>query len=472
MFSDRACRAATPDLKVPSRVSRLRSPARPLHAVGVVSLAIAAVLSPSLPAAAQSTPAAPAAQVPMSPAAAKRAETQAELDQIARDIKVSQDKQAQIARDIAAIDKDGPRLNEELVAAANREREAETNVTVSETKIAGIETEADGVRASLSQNRAALAEVLAALQRIGRSPPPAVLVRPEDALASVRSAILIGAVLPEMRDQVDKVAADLQRLVGLKNQSAAERDRFRQAVTDLKDEQARIAKLMDERKRSRGDQQKLLDDERKRLQDLTDKATSLRDLVARLDSDTGMRGTTPPGTVPGPDGQPKSSDQKSVNTEPGNVVRLQPAIRFVDAKGRMGLPAIGQIVKSFGEDDGAGGTMKGIRLATRDGARVTSPCDGSVMFAGAFRSYGKLLIIDGGDGYHVVMAGMDRIDVERGQFVLAGEPVGVMGARRLASTSPDLAASSPLLYVEFRKDNTSIDPAPWWVRTPDEKVRG
>lgn len=403
----------------------------------------------------------------MSPAAAKRVETQAELDQIARDIKVSQDKQAQIARDIAAIDKDGPRLNEELVAAANREREAETNVTVSETKIAGIEAEADGVRKSLSNNRDALAEVLAALQRIGRSPPPAVLVRPEDALASVRSAILIGAVLPDMRDQVDKVAADLQRLVGLKNQSAAERDRFRQAVTDLKDEQTRIARLMDERKRSRGDQQKLLDDERKRLQDLTDKATSLRDLVARLDTDNGLRGTTQ-----GPDSSQKPSDQKSVNTEPGNVVRLQPAIRFVDAKGRMGLPAIGQIVKSFGEDDGAGGTMKGIRLATRDGARVTSPCDGSVMFAGAFRSYGKLLIIDGGDGYHVVMAGMDRIDVERGQFVLAGEPVGVMGARRLASNSPDMAATSPLLYVEFRKDNTSIDPAPWWVRTPDEKVRG
>ncbi len=480
-FTGRTCRdrsstvltrAAMPDPMVPSRASRIRSLVWPLRAAGTASFAVMTVLAIQSAGFAQSAPATTSVPAPQSPAAAKRAETQAELDQIARDIKVSQEKQAQIARDIAAIDKDGPRLNEELVAAANREREAETNVAVSETKIAGIEAEADGVKKSLSDNRAALAEVLAALQRIGRSPPPAVLVRPEDALASVRSAILIGAVLPEMRGEVDKVAADLQRLVGLKNQSAAERDRFRQAVTDLKDEQTRIARLMDERQRSRGDQQKLLEDERKRLQDLTDKATSLRDLVARLDTDNGLRGTASPGTAVGPNGQPKQPDQKSVTGEPGNVVRLQPAIRFVDARGRMGLPAIGQIVKSFGEDDGAGGTMKGIRLATRDGARVTSPCDGSVMFAGAFRSYGKLLIIDGGDGYHVVMAGMDRIDVERGQFVLAGEPVGVMGARRLASTSPELAASSPLLYVEFRKDNTSIDPAPWWVRTPDEKVRG
>lgn len=457
---------------MPSSPPRIRSLTGPLRAAGAASLAVAAAVMGHSAAFAQSPQTTPAASAaPASFAATKRAETQAELDQIARDIKVSQEKQAQIARDIAALDRDGPRLNEELVAAANREREAEANVTVSETRIAGLEAEADGVRLSLGNNRAALAEVLAALQRIGRSPPPAVLVRPEDALASVRSAILIGAVLPEMRGQVDKVAADLQRLVGLKTQSAAERDRFRQAVTDLKDEQTRIAKLMDERRRGRGEQQKLLDDERKRLQDLTDKATSLRDLVARLDTDSAPRGAAP-GTGLGPDGQPKSPDQKSVTGEPGNTLRLQPAIRFVDAKGRMGLPAIGQIVKSFGEDDGAGGTMKGIRLATRDGARVTSPCDGSVMFAGAFRSYGKLLIIDGGDGYHVVMAGMDRIDVERGQFVLAGEPVGVMGARRLASTSPDLAASSPLLYVEFRKDNTSIDPAPWWVRTPDEKVRG
>ncbi len=419
------------------------------------------------------------------PTPSRRDATQADLDQLARDIKVSQERQAEIAREIAALDKDGPRLNEALVASAGREREAESSVATSERRIAALALDADTVRVSLAANRAALAEVLAALQRIGRSPPPAVLVRPEDALASVRSAILIGAVVPEMRDAVDKVASDLTRLVTLRDQSSAERDRFRQAVTDLKDEQTRIERLLDERKRNRGEQEKRLEDERRRVQDLTDKATSLRDLVARLDTDPAtLRGAVPAGPTKPDDGaqtrlaavEPnapsKPPDQKSVTPEPGGTVRLQPAIRFADAKGRFGMPVVGKITKTFGEDDGMGGSMKGIRLAAREGGRVTSPCDGSVMFTGTFRSYGKLLIIDGGDGYHVVMAGMDRIDVERGQFVLAGEPVGVMAMPRMASNASDMAPAAPVLYVEFRKDNTSIDPAPWWVRTPDEKVRG
>lgn len=87
----------------------------------------------------------------------------------------------------------------------------------------------------------------------------------------------------------------------------------------------------------------------------------------------------------------------------------------------------------------------------RPRARVCSPCDGAVLFAGPFRSYGKLLIINGGGGYHVVLAGMDRIGVELGQFVLAGEPVGQMGARGPAAATSDGGTGRPVLYVEFEK---------------------
>lgn len=104
---------------------------------------------------------------------------------------------------------------------------------------------------------------------------------------------------------------------------------------------------------------------------------------------------------------------------------------------------------------------------------MTAPCDGWVVYAGRFRSYGQLLILNAGDGYHVVLAGMDRIDVELGQFVLTGEPVGVMGSQRLASAMvPDASLSQPVLYIEFRKDGASIDPAPWWAASQDRKVRG
>jgi septal ring factor EnvC (AmiA/AmiB activator) len=412
----------------------------------------------------------------------RKQQTLQDLDAVARDIRLGEERQAQIARDIAALDKDRTRINEQLVAAATRERDLETSVSASESRIADIEAQADGVRQSLSEHRAVLAEVLAALQRIGRKPPPAVLVRPEDALASVRSAILIGAVLPELRGEADRVADDLGRLVTLKQQSSNERDQFRQAVTDLKDETARLEQLMDERRRTKGDQEKRLDDERHKQQELSDKAGSLRELIGKLDNTPmGLRGDINPLAKSDASNRTDptklarldpNADQKSVTPDAGEPVRLQPAIRFADAKSKLPIPVAGAIVKNFGDDDGTGSALKGIRIATRPDARVASPCDGSVMYAGPFRSYGKLLIIDGGDGYHVVLAGMERINVERGQFVLAGEPVGLMGARRSASASNDVNSALPVLYVEFRKDNASIDPAPWWVQTRDEKVRG
>jgi septal ring factor EnvC (AmiA/AmiB activator) len=153
--------------------------------------------------------------------------------------------------------------------------------------------------------------------------------------------------------------------------------------------------------------------------------------------------------------------------------RLAPALAFAAAKGRLPLPVNGVRIKEFGAPDGLGGTEKGLTVAARPGAQITAPCDGWVVYAGPFRNYGQLLILNAGSGYHVLLAGMDRISVDLGQFVVTGEPVAVMGGG--GSQMPAaLAASSgrPVLYVEFRKDGTPVDPGPWWATIDGEKVRG
>jgi septal ring factor EnvC (AmiA/AmiB activator) len=152
--------------------------------------------------------------------------------------------------------------------------------------------------------------------------------------------------------------------------------------------------------------------------------------------------------------------------------RISPAISFAQAKGRLPLPVAGTRVREFGASDGSGGTQKGISLATRAGAQVTAPCDGWVVYAGPFRSYGRLLIINAGGGYHVLLAGMEQFTVDLGQFVLTGEPVAVMGSGSKMASAAAVTASQPLLYIEFRKDGTSIDPGPWWAETDSEKARG
>ena len=152
--------------------------------------------------------------------------------------------------------------------------------------------------------------------------------------------------------------------------------------------------------------------------------------------------------------------------------RIKPAVPFDEAKGMLPLPAQGKRMLTYGEKTRSGSESKGIVLQTRQGGQVISPADGWVVFAGDFRSYGQLLIINAGKGYHLLLAGLSQIDVQLGQFVLAGEPVGVMPNSGAAAKAPDGRAqdNAPMLYIEFRKDQKPVDPEPWWA-TAARKVR-
>ena len=140
------------------------------------------------------------------------------------------------------------------------------------------------------------------------------------------------------------------------------------------------------------------------------------------------------------------------------------ATAFSKARGNLPLPVRGTITERFGTDIQTGKT-KGIRIAARAGAQVIAPHDGAIVFAGPFRDYGQLLIIDHGEGYHTLLAGMSRIDGAVGQAVLAGEPVGVMGnATEVAGGAANISAS-PELYVEIRRRGNPVDPIPWLTAT-------
>ena len=145
---------------------------------------------------------------------------------------------------------------------------------------------------------------------------------------------------------------------------------------------------------------------------------------------------------------------------------------FASARGRLPLPVSGSRTKEFGVPDRFGGTEKGVSIATRPTAQVTAPCDSWVVYAGPFRNYGQVLILNAGGGYHVVLAGMDRISVNVGQFVLTGEPIAVMGSGLQTAGTLASVSNKPVLYVEFRKDGTPVDPSPWWAASKGEKVRG
>jgi septal ring factor EnvC (AmiA/AmiB activator) len=397
-----------------------------------------------------------------------------ELAAIRAEQQRSAETEARLRREIEALGTDRRKLNTDLIGTAARIREVETRLSATEARMAPLEARERDLRQSLSERRETIAEILAALQRMGRRPPPALLVSPEDAAKSLRSAIVLGAFVPELRDRAERISADLSALHTLRFEIASERSKLTDDLKTLSDDQQRMTLLVAERQKQQAESEKALEQSRLQADVLARQAESLSDLVARLEQglDTAARAAR---KAPEPDHKGATRPSLAALNDPG---RMSPAITFSAARARLPMPVNGVKIRDFGASDGLGGTERGISVATRPGAQVTSPCDGWVVYAGPFRSYGQLLILNAGGGYHVVLAGMDRISVEIGQFILTGEPIAVMGSgtTKVAVASSvearQMGTGQPVLYVEFRKDGTPVDSGPWWVKKESEKVRG
>jgi len=375
------------------------------------------------------------------------------------------DNEAALKREIEQIGDDRRKLNQALIDTAAKLRGVEVRIEATEARLVPLDENERSIRKSLEGRRAVIGEVLAALQRIGHHAPPALIARPEDALQAVRTAMVLDAVLPEMRSQVQALANDLSALLTVRKQIAAERDLLKSEVDSLAAERTRMSALIDERQKQQAEREKALDAQRARAADLAKQADNLKDLIAKLEQ--GLD----PATRAAREAAIREAMRPALAAlhDPG---RLAPAVAFASLRGQIPIPVNGVKLKDFGAPDGVGGLEKGISIATRAGAQVTSPADGWVVYAGPFRSYGQLLILNTGGGYHILLAGMDRISVDLGQFVLTGEPVAMMGNGSQIAAILATGSSQPVLYIEFRKDGQPVDPGPWWAAGEGEKVRG
>jgi septal ring factor EnvC (AmiA/AmiB activator) len=400
---------------------------------------------------------------------AERLARKSELGAIREQLRTADDGRQAIGREIEELAGERARLVQAQIEAADRARALESALVDGEQRIADLGEAETRLKGSLTARRAVLGEVLASLQRMGRQPPPALLVRPEAALESVRSAILLGAVLPELRIEAEALAGDLRELVRLRTTITTEREHAGADLVSLETERQRLAALETERKRRQGVREGDLVAEEKRIADLARQAQTLEGLIASMEREVESSRKASAAAARAAEPGRRRADM-ATSKDPG---RLSPALPFQEAKGLLPLPVAGLKMRTFGNPDGFGGTERGVSLATRGAAQVTAPCDGWVVYAGPFRSYGQLLILNAGGGYHVLLAGMERISVELGRFVLTGEPVAVMSGAASATVAPaNTGSPQPVLYVEFRKDGASIDPAPWWSDATSEKVGG
>lgn len=408
----------------------------------------------------------------------RRADTERDLAVIRQQISLGENRRGQLSGEIGKLEKDRASINKALIETAARARQVQQAINQSEKRLDQLNGEQDQVRVSLKGRRAVLSEVLGALLKMGANPPPAIIVTPEDALLSVRSAILLGAVVPEVRAETDILVIELNELVRIGKEIGAERGKLLADLNQQAEDEQRLTLLVDEKKKLTASARQELANQGVLAAELAGRETDLSRLIDKMETEiAAVRGATQ--SARNADAERKANEQRELagaRTETArrdysDTARIAPAMAFEKAAGLLPRPVEGVEIHAFGQSDTLGEPSPGLSIATIVNARVVSPTDGWVVYAGPFRTYGQLLIVNAGDGYHIVLAGMERIDVQLGQFVLAGEPVAAMGARRIASVEAiGVESVRPVLYVEFRNNGKSIDPSPWWAEPSAKRV--
>jgi septal ring factor EnvC (AmiA/AmiB activator) len=350
---------------------------------------------------------------------------------------------AAAARDASAIDAD-------LVAAASDATAREEAAYAAEEQLMLLSDETRTAMSELERDQSAMQDLFAALMTFGSRRPPALATSPEDVSKAVRAAILMSDAAPALNRRAEDLRQRLADLHGLADATRAQQANLTLATSALDARRQEIAALAEEKRRASSTLDAEAASVRTSAKKLADEAETLRDLLASL-----ARSAPPRPSVKPPTGKTTPA-AKPPATKPAAPTTKPPASAAAPKAG-VGTPlypVVGNPLRRFGRTI-EGQKQEGLTLTARPGATVIAPLDARVQFAGPFRTYGQMAILDVGGDVLVVVSGMEGLYPEAGQWVLAGEPIGRMTDRK----SP-----SPELYLEVRRKGQPVDPESWLGR--------
>ncbi len=362
-----------------------------------------------------------------------------------------QQQQQELSKDKRTLAANRARMQARLIETARALRLSEKRLTEIEERLAQTRIQVKEQREKLDDKSAQMSALFVLMQGMSRQPPPLMITHSRDALKMIRSGMVLATFYGDIEKLAKQLSAEVEKLEASQREAELQEQRRKSEQIQNSRLKAQIDLLLIENR----EQLEAASESSDTLKDATKINTvgikSLEEMLPVLDADMARKAkTAAPETELSPDAS------KVAMLQPG---QMQPSIPFSSSKGLLPQPAQGRVLIRFGQTGQDGVASKGIHIETRPGAQVIAPCDGLILYAGPFRTYGQLLIINPGGGYHVVIAGMDRIQATQGQFVLAGEPIAAMGSE---TRSGEKTPARPTLYVEFRRDQQSIDPAPWW----------
>lgn len=442
----------------------------------ILALAVIAASAFAVPAGSQTPPAAP----PRADVVNDR------LQDIEKALKASRSQGDSLQEKADELGRETATLRADLIRAARNAQEHEAAIADLRGQLADLDDEEKQKSEALAGRKRKMSELLGALERLAQLPPEAMLALPATPQDTLRSAILLRAAVPQLESQAKALRQEIESLAVVRDEIDAKRADQQKQARALGEERARLGALLARKatleKQAVAERQKAADS----AKSLASQATDLRELLVRIEADRKKRddaerkaraaATVAEAGAKARQDKPLADAQNKAQPAPAPKVNAPSAAApsqvaslaaprlgtFSQARGRLAFPAQGRMVQHFGERVAGGGETRGIMLETEPAAQIVAPYDGTVVFAGPFRDYGQLLIIEHGEGYHMLLAGFERIDSAVSQTLLAGEPVGVMARP---------ADGNPRLYIELRHNGRPINPLPW-LATPIGKVSG
>lgn len=344
----------------------------------------------------------------------------------------AENKKKQLETEAQTVKADLESMQKELIGNAAAITKSEERLNKLDARMADLGSEKKEIEERLKKDKSSIGDLVLALERLNRTPPEAILAKPGAPLETAQSAMLLQSILPGIYGRAENLKKDLTRLEDIIKQLAEDQIEAKQEMTALNAKQAEMKSLLGKRKKLYAKTQTGIKEQEVALREISAKADNLKDLVARIEE----RERT------------QASAASMDASEPAHAMRATP----IPKAGSPQLPITGVIRVGYGHTDDIGAESQGLTIEGRAGALVVAPMGGVVRYAGTFKNYGQIVIVEHQKEYHSLIAGLDRIDTVVGQSVAAGEPVGILGKN-------SGSGEKPTLYYELRYRGQPINPS-------------
>ena len=357
-----------------------------------------------------------------------------DLHHLEEQLKASRALEKTLEKKASGLGQEVNTLRKRLAAAARSAQDNEELLSALEKSVCDLKERKATIEHKLAQRHQSMSAVLGGIERLALRPPGVLMFQNGHQKDTVRGAILLRSAIPELKRRTDQLKEQLKRLADVRRKLATRQHAIHGASSGLDAQHKNLVTLYKRKKALVRHTRKKRLRATEKAQALARNARDMRDLLAKLKEERQYR-------------------ERAANNLARQAVIRSPRSMFPDhgtSAENMMMPARGTLVLGYGDRTGEGLTTRGMTLRTRSDAQVVAPASGTVAFAGAFRGYGLLLIIEQPGDYHVLLSGMSRIEPVVGQSLRTGEPVGIMGRDEEAR-----------LYVELRRAGQPVNPLPW-----------